>query len=67
MTLSLSPDQIQLLRAAVSAKHTDLSADLHRLAFGHTSTFAEAKAKLTELETLRDLLAKTSTIILHRP
>lgn len=66
MTLELTPDQIQLLRAAVAYKHTDLTEAVAKLAFAHHSTFAEGKAKLTELETLRDLLAKTPTVILHQ-
>ena len=67
MTLELTPDQLQILRAAVAYKHTDLTDAVRRLAFAHHSTFAEGKAKLTELEALRDLLAKTSTVILHQP
>ncbi len=68
MTLELTPTQRDHLRAAVAYKHADLENAVRKLAFGHTATFAEGKAKLTEIESLLSLLnVPHTTIILHQP
>lgn len=65
MALLLKPEQIQLIQAAIAYKHTDLTDAVAKLAFAHHSTFAEGKAKLEELETLRAIFTKATTVVVH--
>ena len=61
MTLELTPVQTTDLRNCVSATITEFK-DSHP---PHMQ--ATVKATLLRLESLRDLLAKTTTITLHQP
>ena len=61
----LKPEQIQLIQAAIAYKHNDLTKAVANLGFAHHSTRTEGKAKLAELETLRSIFAKASTVIVH--
>ena len=65
MARLLKPEQIQLIQAAIAYKHTGLTEAVAKLTFTHHSTFAEGKAKLAELDALRSIFAKASTVIVH--
>lgn len=74
MTLELTPAQIQILHRLVSneAHSADnacqwLQRTDKRPAMLADPAMAEAKAKFTELESLRDLLTKSTAVLIYHP
>jgi len=67
MTLDLTPEQRADLLEAVETKFADAKETLHRASFGTTAAFAQAHTHAARIQSLHDLLAKSTTVILHQP